>query len=151
MFSYISLVSSSYFIKYLRTFSYQKATTKQGTAHYFGYRVRTSCIYGRQNLEWRPAVCWSNLFLKIMFFKKKMIKYDAFFFVGQGTAAHSVPIELLEQWFLPAAKPSGHRTVRVVVVAVVGWGLLWGHDLKGRPKVKVNQLFWFTSSPYLPS
>ncbi len=38
--------------------------------------------------------------------------------------------------FLPAAKPSGHRMVRVVVV--VGGGLLWGHDLEDRPKVKVN-------------
>ncbi len=51
---------------------------------------------------------------------------------------------------------TGHRTVRAVVVVVVvvvvggGW-LLWGHDLKDRPKVKikvkVNQL-WFT---FLPS
>ncbi len=37
--------------------------------------------------------------------------------------------------FLPAAKPTGHRTVRVVVVVVVvggGGGLLWGHDLKSK-------------------
>ena len=41
--------------------------------------------------------------------------------------------------FLPAAKPTGHRTVRVVVV-VVG-GLLWGHDLKGRPDQRSRSRF----------
>ena len=43
-------------------------------------------------------------------------------------------------YFLPAAKPTGHGTVGVVAVVVAG-GLLWGNDLKGRPMVKVNQLF----------
>ncbi len=45
-------------------------------------------------------------------------------------------------FFLPAAKPTGHRNVRAVVFVVVV-GLLWGHDPKGRPKVKVNQLLGY--------
>ncbi len=54
-----------------------------------------------------------------------------------GTWLKKVTINV---FFLPAAEPTGHRTVRVVVVVVVVvvGGLLWGHDLKGRPKVKVN-------------
>ena len=46
------------------------------------------------------------------------------------------------------AKPKGHRTVRVAVVVVVG--LLSGHDLKGRLKVKVNFLD-FILLPHLPT
>ncbi len=41
--------------------------------------------------------------------------------------------------FLLSTRQTGHRTVRVVVVGG-GW-LLWGHDLEGRPKVKVNLFF----------
>ncbi len=41
--------------------------------------------------------------------------------------------------FLPAAKLTGHRTVRVVVVG--GGGLLWGHDLKSQ-----DHFFWWRST-----
>ncbi len=40
--------------------------------------------------------------------------------------------------FLPEAKPTGHRKVRVVVVVVVDYFEVMTLDLKGRPKVKVN-------------
>ncbi len=50
--------------------------------------------------------------------------------------------------FLPAAKPIGHRKVRIVVV-VVGGGLLWGNDLEGKPKVRVN--LWFALFPWSPT
>ncbi len=48
--------------------------------------------------------------------------------------------------FLPAAKPTGHRTVRVVVV---GGDYFEVTTLKGRPMVKVN-FFWFAFLPYFP-
>ncbi len=51
--------------------------------------------------------------------------------------------------FLPAAKPTCNRTVRVFVVV----GLLWGHDFEGTPKDEgQGQLdsCGLLSSPYLP-
>ena len=48
--------------------------------------------------------------------------------------------------FLPAAKLTGHRTVRVVVVG--GGDYFEVTTLKGRPKVQVN-FFWFALLPYL--
>ncbi len=55
--------------------------------------------------------------------------------------------------FLPEAKPTGHRKVRVVVVVVVVvvGGLLWGHDLKGKYKVKVKVNLWFAFFPLSPT
>ncbi len=60
----------------------------------------------------------------------KRPQYENIFF------SHAVDLKIIKSSsLLPAAKPTGHRTVKVVVV--VG-GLLWGHELEGRPKVKVK-------------
>ncbi len=61
---------------------------------------------------------------------------------GQKDSDLVPPVEI-HPHFLPAAKPTGHRTVRVVVVVVVvvGGGLLWGHDLRGRPDQRSRSTF----------
>ena len=68
-----------------------------------------------------------------------------FFFVTQAQPENdNAPKLHVRSDFLPAAKPTGHRTVRVVVV--VGGGLLGGHDLKIQGKlflVKVTFIFFF--------